>query len=182
LKILAIERWRDVKAAICEHRGDPAQCLAIGYTQGNVVCDARACVTRPMGRNAKKIHGDRSVRGAIEEAEHRAFLPKLLKTQSLRQKLRRVLKPIDLNLDRTNPPNCSIGWSFSVLIIRACFGGFLDKSQFETIRIPEAQTLLSKRPGVACHVRASLHQAVMPTLQCPGWHRKNNGAYVTKPA
>jgi hypothetical protein len=80
LKILAIERWRDVKAAICEHRGDPAQCLAIGYTQGNVVCDARAGVTRPVGRSAEKIDGDRPVRGPIEEAEHRAFLPKLLKT------------------------------------------------------------------------------------------------------
>jgi hypothetical protein len=83
-----------------------------------------------------------------------------------------VLKPFDLNLDGSNPPNCSIGWLFPVSIIRACFGGFLDKSQFETIRVPEAQTLLSERPGVACHVRVSLHQAVAPTPQCPGWHQK----------
>jgi hypothetical protein len=116
MKILAIERRRDVKAAICEHRGDPAQCLAIGYTQGNVVCDARAGVTRPVGRSAKKIDGDWPIRGAIEEAEYRAFLPKLLKTQSLRQKLRRVLKPFDLNLDGSNSPNISIGWIFAVLI------------------------------------------------------------------
>ena len=55
LKILAIERGRDVKAVICEHLGDPVQGLAIGYTQGNVVCDARADVTRPVGRSAEKI-------------------------------------------------------------------------------------------------------------------------------
>jgi hypothetical protein len=82
MKVLAIESGRDVKAAICEHRGDPAQCLAIGYTQGNVVCDARAGVTRPVGRSAKKIDGDRPVRGPIEEAEHRAFLPKNLVSPS----------------------------------------------------------------------------------------------------
>jgi hypothetical protein len=80
LKVLAIESRRDVKAAICEFRSDPSQCLAIGYTQGNVVCDARAGVTRPVGRSAKKIDGDRPIPGPIEEAEHRAFLPKLLKT------------------------------------------------------------------------------------------------------
>jgi hypothetical protein len=79
LKILAIEGGRDVKAAICEHRGDPAQCLAIGYAQGNVVCDARAGVTGPVGRSAEKVDGDRPVWGAIDEAEHRAFLSKLLK-------------------------------------------------------------------------------------------------------
>jgi hypothetical protein len=181
MKILAIERRRDVKAAIYEHRGDPAQCLAIGYTQGNVVCDARAGVTRPVGRSAKKIDGDRAVRGANEEAEHRAFLPKLFKTQSLRQKLRRVPKPFDLNLNGSNPPNCLIGWLFPVLIIRACFPGFLDQSQFETIGVPETQTLLSERPGVADHVCASLHQAIAPTRQCSGRHRKNNGADVTRP-
>jgi hypothetical protein len=109
-----------------------------------VVCDARADVTRPVGRSAEKIDGDRPVRGSIEEAEHRAFLTELLKTQSFRQKFRGVLKTFDLNLDGSNPPNCSIGWLFPVLIIRACFGGFLDKSQFETIRVPETQTLLSE--------------------------------------
>jgi hypothetical protein len=48
MKVLAIERWRDVKAAIREHLCDPGQCLAIGYTQGNVVCDARASLTRSV--------------------------------------------------------------------------------------------------------------------------------------
>jgi hypothetical protein len=71
--------------------------------------------------------------------------------------------------DGSNQSNRSIGWLFPVLINRACFGGFLDKSQLETIRVPEAQTLLSERTGVACHVRASLNQAAAPTLQCPGW-------------
>jgi hypothetical protein len=80
MKVLAIERWRDVKAAICEYLSDPGQCLAIGYTQGNVVCDAGASLTRPVGRSAKKVDGDRPVRRPIEEAEHRAFPPKLLKT------------------------------------------------------------------------------------------------------
>jgi hypothetical protein len=146
------------------------------------MCDARAGVTRPVGRSAEKIDGDRPVRGPIEETEHRAFLPKLLKTQSLGQKFRRVLKPFDLDLNGSNTSNCSRGWLVLVLIIRVCFGSFLDKSQFETIRISETQTLLSKRPGIACDVRASIHQAVAPTLQCPGWHRKNNGAYMTGPA
>jgi hypothetical protein len=93
-----------------------------------------------------------------------------------------VLKPFDLNLDGSYTPNCSVGWLVSVLIIRVWFGGFLDKSQFETIRISEAQTLLSERPSIACHIRAPIHQAVAPTLQCPEWHRKNNGAYMTRPA
>jgi hypothetical protein len=66
--------------------------------------------------------------------------------------------------DGSNQSNRSIGWLFPVLINRTCFGGFLDKSQFETIRIHEAE-----RTGVACHVRASLNQAAAPTLQCPGW-------------
>jgi hypothetical protein len=135
-----------------------------------------------MGRSAKKIDSDRPLRRAIEEAQHRAFLPKLLKTQLLRQKLRRMLKPFDLNLDGSNPPNGSGGWPFPASSIRACFGGLLDKSQVQTIRIPEAQTLLSERPSVADHVGASLRQAVTPTLQCPGRHREDNGAYVTGPA
>src|ERR1700739_2884031 len=90
LKVLAIESRRDVKAAICEHHGKPAQCLSISYAQGNVVRDARAGVTWPMGRSAEKINGNRQVSGAIKEAEHRAFLTKLLEAQSLCQKFRRV--------------------------------------------------------------------------------------------
>ena len=157
MKVLAVERRCDVKAAICKHRGDFFQCLAICYTQGYVVGDTRAGLTRPVRRGAEKINGDRSVRRSIEKAEHGTFLTALLKTQPLRQKFRCVLKAFDLNLDGSNPSNRSIG-----VMIDTVFGGLLDQTQFETIRIPEAQTLLSERPGVAHHIRASLDQAVTP--------------------
>jgi hypothetical protein len=137
-----------------------------------VVRDARAGVTRPVGRSAEKINGDRPVWRPIEEAEHRAFLAEFLKTQSLRQKCRRVLKTLDLNLDGSNPSNRSIGRLLPVLITRACIGGFFDQSQLETIRVPEAETLLSERPSVAYHIRASLHQAAAPALQCSGRPQK----------
>jgi hypothetical protein len=101
--ILAIESRRDVKAVTCEHLGEPIQGLTVSYTQGNVVRDSGAGVTRPVCRRAEKINGDWSVRGSIEKAEHSAFSTELRKTQSLRQKFRRMLKTFDLNLDRTNP-------------------------------------------------------------------------------
>ena len=179
---MAVEGRRDVQAAICEHRGDPAQCLAIGYTQGNVVCDARAGVTRPAGRSAEKIDGDRPVRGPIEEAEHRAFFAEFLKTQPLRQKFRRVLKAFDLNLDGSNPSDRPISGLFCYLVICGLLGRLLGQSQFETIRVPEAQAFFSERPSVAHDIHASLNQAVAPAQQCPGRHRKNNGADVTRPA
>jgi hypothetical protein len=147
-----------------------------------VVRDARAGVTRPVGRSAEKINGDRPVRRPIEKAEHSAFLAALLKAKFLSQKFLRVLKTFDLDLDGSNPPNRSVGWLFCGLVIWVLVGRLLNQTQFETIRVPEAQALLSERPSVPRHFRASLHQAVAPTLQRSGRHRKNNGADVTRPA
>jgi hypothetical protein len=82
----------------------------------------------------------------------------------------------------SNPSNRSIGWLFCDLVLWGRFGRLLDQSQFETIRVPEAETLLSERPSVARHIRASLDQVMAPARQCPRRHRKNDGADVTRPA